>query len=153
MENNLKLNEYLRIMLGIIFVLSLMIIYQANTINKLSNKQVSEIFSETKLKRDQSNAKTLQSLKELMDNVNLSKEVRVIAAAKYINIVTLANNEAQIELILKNKGYDEVVAIITYDRVRVFMKHHKKLSEGELNEIRDAIMSVTKIKDVEVQLK
>jgi len=153
MESNLRLNKYLTIMLGIIFVLGVFVIYQAKTINKLKNKQTSEFFLETKLKRDQSTAKTLQSLKEIMDNGNISKEVRVIAASKYIDIVAASNDEAQIELILKNKGFDEVVTIITDNRVRVFMKHHKRLSESELNEIRDTVMSVTKIEAIEVELK
>ena len=153
MESNLRLNKYLTIMLGIIFVLGVFVIYQAKTINKLKDKQTSEFFLETKLKRDQSTAKTLQSLKEIMDNGNISKEVRVIAASKYIDIVAASNDEAQIELILKNKGFDEVVTIITDNRVRVFMKHHKRLSESELNEIRDTVMSVTKIEAIEVELK
>jgi len=153
MESNLRLNKYLTIMLGIIFVLGVFVIYQAKTINKLKNKQTSEFFLETKLKRDQSTAKTLKSLKELMDNGNISKEVRVIAASKYINIAVATNNENLIELLLKNKGYEEVVTIITDDRVRVFMKHHKSLSESELNEIRDTVMSVTKIEAIEVELK
>lgn len=153
MECNLKMNKYLTIMLGIIFVLGVFVIYQAGTINRLKNKQTSEIFLETKLKRDQSTAKTLQSLKEVMDNLNISKEARVVAASKYIEIATAANNATQIELILKNKGFEEVVAIITDDRVRIFIKHHKKLSKSELNEIRDTIMSVAKIKDIEVEIK
>lgn len=153
MESNMKLNKYLTIMLGIIFVLGVFVIYQAKTINKLKNKQTSEFFLETKLKRDQSTAKTLQSLKELMDNGNISKEVRASAASKYIDIAVVSNNEAQIELILKNKGFEEVVTIITDDRVRVFMKHHKILSESELNEIRDTVMSVTKIEAIEVEIK
>ncbi|MBZ9686354.1 SpoIIIAH-like family protein [Clostridium estertheticum] len=153
MESNLKLNKYFTIMLGIIFVLGVFVIYQASIINKLKNKQTSEFFLETKLKRDQSSAKTLQSLKELMDNGNISKEVRAIAASKYINIVVAANNESQIELLLKNKGYDEVVAIITDDRVRLIIKHDNKLSKSELNEIRDTVMSVTKIGDIEVEIK
>jgi stage III sporulation protein AH len=70
-----------------------------------------------------------------------------------MNIAVAANNEANIELILKSKGYDDVVAIITDDKVRVMIKYHKKLSNKQLNEIRDTVISVTKIKDIEVEIK
>ena len=140
-------------MLGITFILSIMIIYQASTINKLRNKQASEIFLESKLKRDQYTAKTLQTLKALIDDENISKQSKVTATSKYLSVAIAANNEAQIELLLKNKGYDEVVATITDDRVRIFIRQVKKSSEKQLNEIRDIIISVTKIKDIEVQTK
>ena len=150
---NLKLNRYFTIMLAIIFVLSVVVIYQTNTINKLKNKQTTKFFLEAKLAREQDTARTLHSLKTLIDDENISKQYKDIATSKYINIVTASNNETSIELILKSKGYDEVVAIITDDKVRVIIKYHKKLSKKQLNEIRDTVINVTKIKDIEVQTK
>ena len=150
---NLKLNRYLTIMLGITFVLNVFVIYQANSISKLKNKQRTKFFLEAKLNRDQSTARTLQSLKTLIDDENVSKECKEIAAAKYINIASAANNEASIELILKSKGYEDTLSTISDDRVRVVIKHDKKLSNKQLNEIKDIVISVTKIKDIEVVTK
>lgn len=150
---NLKLNRYLTIMLGITFVLSVFVIYQANTINELKNKQTTKFFLEAKLNRDQSNVRTLQSLKALIDDENVSKECKESAASKYINIASAANSEASIELILKSKGYEDTLSTISDDRVSVVIKHGKKLSNKQLNEIRDIVISVTKIKDIEVVTK
>lgn len=150
---NLKLNRYLTIMLGITFVLSVFVIYQANTINELKNKQTTKFFLEAKLNRDQSNVRTLQSLKALIDDENVSKECKESAASKYINIASAANSEASIELILKSKGYEDTLSTISDDRVSVVIKHGKKLSNKQLNEIRDIVISVTKIKDTEVVTK
>jgi len=150
---NLKLNKYLKLLLSIIFVLCIVVIFQANTIGKLKSKQVSEFFLETKLNRDQSTAKTLQTLKALMDDEHISKPSKANIALKYLNIALAANNEAQIELILKSKGYEDVVAIITNDRVKLVIKYANKLNVKQLNEIKDIVMSVAKIEDIEVELK
>ena len=150
---NLKLKKTLTIMLGIIFVLSITVIYQWSSINKIKNKQTTEFFLEMKLTRDQANARDLQSLKALIDDENTPKVSRAIAASKYINIANSANNEVHIEMILKSKGYDEVVAFISDDRVRVILNHNKKLSNKQLKEISDTVFSVTKIKDIEVTTK
>ena len=140
-------------MLGIIFVLSITVIYQWSSINKIKNKQTTEFFLEMKLTRDQANARDLQSLKALIDDENTPKESRDIAASKYINIANSANNEVHIEMILKSKGYDEAVAFISDDRVRVILNQNKKLSNKQLKEISDTVFSVTKIKDIEVTTK
>ena len=153
MESNLKFNKYLAIMLGIIFVLGVFVIYQAKTINKLKNKQTSEFFLETKLSRDQSTAKTLQTLKALMDDEHTPKPSKANIASKYLSIAIAANNEAQIELILKSKGYEDVVATITNDRVRLVIKYANKINVKQLKVIKDIVMSVAKIKDIEVELK
>lgn len=105
---NLKLNKYLSLLLSIIFVLCIVVIFQANTIGKLKSKQVSKFFLETKLSREQSTAQTLQTLKALMDDEHTPKPSRANIASKYLSITIAANNEAQIELILKSKGYDVV---------------------------------------------
>ena len=150
---NLKLNKYLGLLLSIIFILCIVVIFQANTIGKLKSKGVSEFFIETKLNRDQSTAKTLQTLKVLMDDEHTPKPSKVNIASKYFNIAVAANNEAQIELILKSKGYEDVVAIITNDRVKLVIKYAEKLNVKQLNEIKDIVMSVAKIADIEVELK
>ena len=153
MVSNLKLNKYLIFPLGIIFVLSIMVIYQANTMNKIKENQKSKSFLETKLERDQSTAKTLFSLKALIDDKNISKECKVTAALKYLKIVTAANYESEIELLLQNEGYDDVVSFITDDRVRIILKEDKKLSNNQLEKIKNIVMNVAKISDIEVVLK
>jgi len=150
---NLKTNKYLKLLLSIIFVLCIVVIFQAITIGKLKSSGVSKFFLETKLKRDQSTARTLQTLKALMDDEHTPKPSKANIASKYLSIAIAANDEAQIELILKSKGYEDVVAIITNDRLRLVIKYANKLNVKQLNEIKEIVISVAKIKDIEVELK
>jgi len=153
MISNLSFKNCLMIVMGIVFVLIIIIFYQTNMIKKIENKQKSEFILETKLEKEQSNARTLSNLKALIDDNNTPKESRVNAASNYIKIVTAANNESQIELILKNKGYDDVVAFISDDRIRIIMQDIRILSTKQINEIKKIVMDVAKISVIEVELK
>ena len=126
MKVNLKLNKACLVMICIASLLTLIVIYQTFIINKLRSTQTTQFFLESKLVKEQSTANTLKVLKNLIDDENVSKENKDIAMSNYMNIALAANYETKIEMILQRKGYEDVLASVSDDKVRVIIKSNKK---------------------------
>lgn len=120
-----------------------------------SDKKASSasFFAETRLSRDQKDSQTLQTLKTLMDDQNVSKENRDVAAKKYTSLANASANENKIESLLKTKGFDEAIAFLDEDKVRVIIQSKEQLTDKQTRQIKDIVMGITKIKDIEIETK
>ncbi len=127
---------------------------EKSAISLKENKSSSNYFVEAKLSRDQENARTLQTIKALIDDANTPEEQKATAAEQYLNISTASQNESDIELALKAQGFEEALCSIVEDKVQILVKTEKKeLSEEELRSIQDVVMSKTKLEKIEVKIK
>lgn len=122
-----------------------------NNNDKKNNK--SQFFDETKLTRDQKNAQTLQTLKTLIDDKNVSKENRDEAAKRYTEIAMNTNYESKIEATLKGKGYEDVICSIEDNKARVIVKGKDKLTDKDTRDIKNVVMGIAKIQEVEIETK
>lgn len=113
----------------------------------------SQFFEETRLTRDQKNAETLQTLKNFIDDQNVSQDNKADAEKKYTALAMNANYEMKIESTLKSKGYEDAICSIENDKVRVIVKNKEKLTDKNTREIKDVVMSVCKMEDVEIEVK
>jgi stage III sporulation protein AH len=127
---------------------------EKSAITLKESKSSSTFFTEAKLIKVQENARTLQTIKALMDDVNTPKEQKAKAADQYLSISVNSQNESDIELALKAQGYDEVLCSIVEDKVDILVKTDKKeLTQEELRRIQDVVMSKTKLEKIEVKIK
>ncbi len=122
-----------------------------NSSDKKSSK--SQFFDEAKLTRDQKNAQTLQTLKTFIDDKNVSKENRDEAAKKYTDLAMNTNYESKIETTLKSKGYEDVICSIEDNKVRVVVKGKDKLTDKDARDIKNVVMGIAKIQEVEIDVK
>jgi len=114
----------------------------------------STYFVEAKLSRDEDNTRTLQNIKTLIDDANTPKEQKTTASKQYLNISLASQNEADIELALKALGYNDSMCSIVDDKVQILVKSDKKqLTEEQLRNINDVVMSKTKLEKIEVKIK
>jgi stage III sporulation protein AH len=113
----------------------------------------SQFFDETKLTRDQKNATTLQTLKTLIDDKNVSKENRDEAAKQYTQLAMNTNYESKIEATLKGKGYQDVICSIEDNKARVIVKGKDKLTDKDTREIKNVVLGIAKIQEVEITTK
>ncbi|NEZ46306.1 SpoIIIAH-like family protein [Clostridium niameyense] len=118
-----------------------------------ANTSQSEFFAETKLTRDQKTAQTLQTLKSLIDDKNVPKENKKEAVEKYTKLAMNSNYESKIESVLKSKGYDDVVCSIENNKVRIMVKGKEKLTDKQTRDIRNVVVNVSNIQEVEIETK
>lgn len=127
---------------------------EKSAISLKESKTASTYFTEAKLSRDGESARTLQSIKTLIDDTNVPKEQKATASAQYLNITKASQNETDIELALKAKGFEEALCSIVDDKVEIVLKTDKKqLSKEELRSVQDIVMSKTKLEKIEVKIK
>lgn len=127
---------------------------EKSAITLKESKSSSTFFTEAKLTKVQENARTLQTIKALIDDVNTPEEQKAKAAEQYLSISVTSQNESDIELALKAQGYEEVLCSIVDDKVDILVKTDKKeLTQEELRRIQDVVMSKTKLEKIEVKIK
>lgn len=118
-----------------------------------SKSESSDYFAETKLTRDQKDADTLQTLKALADDTNVSTENRNDAAKKYTQLAMNNSYESKIETTLKSKGYEDVICSVEGSGVRIIIKGKDKLTDKETREIKDVVLNISKLTNVEIEVK
>ncbi|MFL0196895.1 SpoIIIAH-like family protein [Clostridium sp. WILCCON 0269] len=118
-----------------------------------SKDSQSGFFEETRLTRDQKNAETLQTLKNFIDDQNVSNDNRADAEKKYTALAMNTNYEMKIENTLKSKGYEDAICSIENSKARIIVKDKDKLTDKNTREIKDVVMSISQIQDVEIEVK
>jgi len=113
----------------------------------------SSYFTETKLTREQTRESTLQYLKSMTDDKNAPDESRKAAGTKYTNIALEKTNEGKIEAQIKAKGFEDAICFFEDSKVKIIVKSSKDLTDKEARQIKDIVMSVSKISDVEIECK
>jgi len=96
-------------------------------------------FSETRLSRKQARDSALELLREAADKKESDQSVRDKATADIENLAQSVMSEARIEQLVRAKGFDDCVAIISGDGIRIVVAS----PEGGL-----LATDVAKIKDI-----
>ena len=110
-------------------------------------------FYELRSSRDQLDSTTIQGLKSIISDANTSKEEKG-AATKELTQKTMAkDNEGKIELSVKNKGYQDVLCRLDSSKATVTVKSPNELQESETVAIQEIVQSVSKIKDVIIEVQ
>lgn len=81
----------------------------------------SNYFTATALDRQEARDEALDVLKLVTENEDSSEEARAEAATKISKIAVDIQNEASIESLVKAKGFEECVAVISEDTVSVIV--------------------------------
>ncbi|MFT8314654.1 MAG: SpoIIIAH-like family protein [Clostridium sp.] len=112
----------------------------------------SNYFADARLTREKTNAQTIATLKSIIDDKNASQANKDSATQQSINISTASTNATKVENMLKGKGYKEALCTINGDKVSVVVKSDaQKLSDIQQREIRDVVLSVTNLRNIEIE--
>ncbi len=84
--------------------------------------EVNSYFATTALTRKQSRDEAIDVLKLVTENEEASAEAKAEAAEKISKIAVDIQNEANIESLIKAKGFEDCVAVIAEDSVSVVVK-------------------------------
>jgi stage III sporulation protein AH len=109
-------------------------------------------FTEATVTREQSKAKTLQQLKTLIDDQNTPADQKAQASEEYKNIAVQSDKEVSIELSLKSQGYEEALCTLDKDKAVVIVKTEKELTDQQIRQIKDVVMSKSNIKNIEIKV-
>ncbi|MCR3760223.1 SpoIIIAH-like family protein [Clostridium felsineum] len=119
-----------------------------------SSKKIStktDIFAQGRLEREQKDQREIQTLKNIVDDKNVSNDTKASAQQK---MMTLSDEDAKcnkVETMLKSKGFKEALCSITDSKVTITVKSDSdKLTDNQLRDIKEVVTDVTKIRNIEV---
>lgn len=115
------------------------------------NETENNYFTSTALTRQQSRDEAIDVLKLVTENEDATEEAKAEAAAKISKIAVDMQNEANIESLVKAKGYEECVAVISENAVSVIVKA-ESLKANEAAQIFTIVYETTGISPENVSI-
>ena len=102
------------------------------------------LMSAAKMMKEQTRARSKETLMEIINNVNISEEQKADAVDSMINITNIAERETASEILLEAKGFRDVIVSITDTTVDVVV-NDRDLTEAKRAQIEDIIIRKTGI--------
>lgn len=96
-----------------------------------------EYFAEARLQKEISVSKDTETLKGITEDENAEEDLKTIAYQKMIKLVENSQKEMKIETLLKQKGYDDVIAVFGDDESLDIVIKAEKLSPIDIAQISD----------------
>ena len=101
-----------------------------------------DYFVEYRLSRDKLRANLIDRLSEIINNTQTNDETRTEAQTEIISIGRISETELQIEALIKSKGFDEAVVLLTDEDIKIVVSVDE-LSETEMVKILDIVRAET----------
>ncbi|MCL2050112.1 MAG: SpoIIIAH-like family protein [Lachnospiraceae bacterium] len=112
------------------------------SLNGFMAPSASGVLSGARLMKEQTRAKSKETLMEIINNVNISEEQKQDAVDSMINITNIAEKETSSEILLEAKGFRDVIVSITDMSVDVVV-NDPDLTEAKRAQIEDIIIRKT----------
>jgi len=80
-----------------------------------ASKEANDLFAEAKLNRETLRSKNESALKEILEDETASQEAKEAANQKIIEMVERTEQELRIETLIKNKGFEDALALFADD--------------------------------------
>ena len=111
-------------------------------VNANASNNGDEYFSETRKNREEARNKSLESLKEIVDNPKSDSSSVKAASDEAVRISTFSNIESNVESLVKAKGFEDCIAIMSAKDISVLVMCDKLLSSDTI-QIQDIAATAT----------
>lgn len=108
-------------------------------------------FAEAQINRQKAHDETEEKLKKLLSSENISKETKEEIKQNIESITKTSNQEANIENLIKSKGFSECLVCIQNDECNVIV-NPGSVSESSAIIIRDIVTSQSEIKGNKIKI-
>ncbi len=103
-----------------------------------------EYFAQARLERQRSRDEAVETLANTLGNADLSDEEKELATAKALEVSKQMESEANIETLVKAKGFEDCLAIVSDDSVKVVVKT-EGLNAEQAAQIKNIILEETDV--------
>lgn len=125
-----------------------------NILNDIgASKHANDFFAQAKLDREVTRSKDTDTLKQITEDVNASKDIKTKAYEQMIALVENSDKEMRVEMLVKEKGFSEVIAIFGDDgSLDIFVKA-PSLTSTKVAQISDVVSRQAKIDIEKIHIK
>jgi len=118
-----------------------------------ASKLANDFFATTKMDKEMSRSKSKDSLKSITEDTNASKETKAEAYDKMIALVENADKEMRIEALIKEKGFNDAVALFADDGSIDIIVKTPSLTTAQTAQIADIVSRQAKVSMEEIHIK
>jgi stage III sporulation protein AH len=118
-----------------------------------ASKQANDFFAQAKLDKEVVRSKDKDTLQQITKDENASKEVKAKAYDKMMAIVENSQKEQNIETLVKEKGFDDVVALFAEDGSLDIIVKSPGLTSAQVAQITDIATRHAKLDVEKVHIK
>lgn len=108
-----------------------------------SSAVVSSHFSQLKLSREQTRAKSIDNIYNVINNSEVAQEVKADAAKRMLALNDRMGRESDAEALVKSKGFDQVYVCIAETGLVNVVVDKQELSQQDIAKITDAVRRAT----------
>lgn len=102
-----------------------------------ASKQANEFFAQAKLDREMALSRDTDMLKQITEDENASEEVKAEAFEKMMKLVENSQREERIETLIKEKGFEDVIALFSEDGSLDIVVKAPQLTSADTAQIAD----------------
>ena len=113
---------------------------------------VSTYFSATQLSRQQARDEALEVLQSVVESEDALEETKQAAMAEIAAIALEIQNEANVESLVKAKGFENCVAVISGDKINVVVSSEEELVASQVAGINEIVYEATGILPTNVKI-
>jgi stage III sporulation protein AH len=121
---------------------------QATETNKTLN-----YFVDSRMQKESIFDTSIAEFKELRDNKGLSQKARETASLKLINMVSNHKTENTIETLIKGRGFEDALCMLSDKNAEVFVKTKEQLTAAQVHDITKIILNNSKITPSNIFIK
>lgn len=110
-------------------------------------------FYDSRSAREQQDSATIQSLNAIIADSNTSKEQKDVATKELTKKTMVRDNEARIELNVKNKGFEDAFCMLEDKKATVIVKSSTGIEDSDSVAIQEIVQDVSNIKDVIIEVQ
>lgn len=111
-----------------------------------------DLFYNIRGDKEQLNATTIKDLNTIINGENTPEEEKALASNELTLKTMLINQEGNIEIGIKNKGFEDVLCSIEKDKVRIVVKADE-ITEADSSTIQEIAENISGISDVIIEPK
>jgi len=110
-------------------------------------------FTESRIQKESAFVTVKDELNGVIKNKDLSKKVRDDAAASLTVLMNKGNEEIKIETLVKERGFEDVLCIITKKTAEVCVKTPGSITTEQVHQIKDIVVNTTEFSPSDIYVK
>lgn len=114
-----------------------------NSESQINSTEVAAgFFIDTKIGRENDRTALKQTLRDLIDNKNTTKESRTKAENQFIELVNISEMEMVTEDLIKSQGFEDALVLINNSQANVTVKT-KSINSEQVSKIKNVVCRAT----------
>jgi stage III sporulation protein AH len=118
----------------------------------IANKTMN-FFADSRIQKDSSFTSSKEDLNGIVKNKELSKKAREEASSALVKLVKMGNQESKIETLVKERGFEDALCIITNKNVEVCVKTPVNISAEQVHQIKEIVVNTTEFSPSNIYIK